>query len=137
MAGTECIEYVVPSHVHSAAGPGRAAPYRGGVAGCPPRIESQVAIDAPTSSAAIPRMASTREARPRSDHRLGGLDPETCVGHIQRTLRPAFLRRQRDGITVLAALTLCQAPHNPGGLSGLHPRTTQPFADPNLLSPSH
>src|SRR5258708_35896568 len=126
MAGSECMEYVVPSHVHSAAGPGRAAPYRGGVAGCPPRIESQVAIDAPTSSAAIPRMASTREARPRSDHRLGGLDPETCVGHIQRTLRPPFLRRQRHGITVLPALTWRQPPDKPGSLSALNHRSRHP-----------
>src|SRR5258708_27058581 len=103
MAGPECIEYVVPSHVHSAAGPGRPEPHRGGVAGCPPRIETQVALDAPTSSAAIPRMASTREARPRSDHRLGGLDPDTCLRHLQRTLTPAFLPRHRAGITPFAA----------------------------------
>jgi len=54
-------------------------------------MESHMAIDAPISNAAIPRIANNLERRPRSDHPLaGGLDPETWVGHIPRTLKPNF-----------------------------------------------
>jgi len=61
------------------------------VEGKPPRIDSQIAIDAATSSVAIPRIAKSLDRRPRSDHRLAGaeVDPDTCVGHIQGTLEPS------------------------------------------------
>src|ERR1700686_4424120 len=105
----------------------------GGVAGWPPRIESQVPSPAATSSPEIPMMANTRERNPRWDHRLVGLDPETCVGHIQRTLEPPFPSRQRGGSTVLTGPTLCQTPNKDPGLSGGKHRRRRTLAKPRLL----
>jgi hypothetical protein len=82
----------------------------------------------------IPTMANTRERSPRSDHRLVGLlGPDTCVGHIQRTLEPIFPSRQRGGLTAGTRPALCQTPNKDPGLSGVKHRRRRTLTKTRLL----